>query len=354
MDVLLKTSHIFEPFPDAMAYDTAFLDRMHCYVPGWEIPKYRPDFFTNDYGFITDYLAEFMREMRKEPWGDACDRYFRFGSNLNQRDTIAVRKMVSGFTKLLYPDGEFSRNDMEEILTYALEMRRRVKEQLKKIGGMEFYDVNFSYIDNETFEERFVSVPEQGGGKLIPEGMANPGTVYTISRAKSGMVGVYRLETQMLPGNGKFERTGLGSDREAKEATNTAFNYLKANGGGISRSISTTQKDYIINYQDLNGIGMTKSLALPTVIAIASAALNKPTLSSLAVLGEISISGAITKVDELANVLQVCLDSGAKKILLPITSAADLGTVPPDLMGAFSIIFYTSAQEAVFKALGVE
>ena len=354
VDVLLKTSHLFEPFPDAMAYDTAFLDRMHCYVPGWEIPKYRPDFFTNDYGFITDYLAEFMREMRKEPWGDACDRYFRFGSNLNQRDTIAVRKMVSGFTKLLYPDGEFSRDDMEEILTYALEMRRRVKEQLKKIGGMEFYDVNFSYIDNETFEERFVSVPEQGGGKLIPEGMANPGTVYTVSRTKSGMVGVYRLETQMLPGNGKFERTGLGSDREAKEATNTAFNYLKANGGGISRSISTTQKDYIINYQDLNGIGMTKSLALPTVIAIASAALNKPTLSSLAVLGEISISGAITKVDELANVLQVCLDSGAKKILLPITSAADLGTVPPDLMGAFSIIFYTSAQEAVFKALGVE
>ncbi len=354
VDVLLKTSHLFEPFPDAMAYDTAFLDRMHCYVPGWEIPKYRPDFFTNDYGFITDYLAEFMREMRKEPWGDACDRYFRFGSNLNQRDTIAVRKMVSGFTKLLYPDGEFSRDDMEEILTYALEMRRRVKEQLKKIGGMEFYDVNFSYIDNETFEERFVSVPEQGGGKLIPEGMANPGTVYTISRAKSGMVGVYRLETQMLPGNGKFERTGLGSDREAKEAANTAFNYLKANGSGISRSISTTQKDYIINYQDLNGIGMTKSLALPTVIAIASAALNKPTLSSLAVLGEISISGAITKVDELANVLQVCLDSGAKKILLPITSAADLGAVPPDLMGAFSIIFYATTQEAVFKALGVE
>lgn len=354
VDVLLKTSHLFEPFPDAMAYDTAFLDRMHCYVPGWEIPKYRPDFFTNDYGFITDYLAEFMREMRKEPWGDSCDRYFRFGSNLNQRDTIAVRKMVSGFTKLLYPDGIFTREDMEEILTYALEMRRRVKEQLKKIGGMEFYDVNFSYIDSETFEERFVSVPEQGGGKLIPEGMANPGTVYTVSHGKSGMVGVYRLETQMLPGNGKFERTGLGSDREAKEAANTAFNFLKANGSGISRSISTTQKDYIINYQDLNGIGMTKCLALPTVIAIASAALNKPTLSSLAVLGEISISGAITKVDELANVLQVCLDSGAKKILLPITSAADLGSVPPDLMGAFSIIFYTTAQEAVFKALGVE
>ena len=354
VDVLLKTSHLFEPFPEAMAYDTAFLDRMHCYVPGWEIPKYRPDFFTNDYAFITDYLSEFMREMRKEQFSDACDRYFKFGHNLNQRDVIAVRKMVSGFTKLLYPDGEYSKEDMAEILDISLELRRRVKEQLKKIGGMEFYDVNFSYIDNDTFEEHYVGVSEQGGGKLIPEGMINPGHIYTISRGKTGMVGVYRLETQALPGNGKVERTGLGSDRDAKEATNTAFNYLKAHGHSISNSISTTTKDYIINYQDLNGVGMTKYLTLPTVIAIASAALNKPTLSSLAVLGDISISGSIFKVEELANTLQVCLDSGAKKILLPITSAVDMATVPPELMGAFSIIFYNTPQEAVFKALGVE
>ena len=354
VDVLLKTSHLFEPFPEAMANDTAFLDRMHCYLPGWEIPKYRPDFFTNEYGFITDYLAEFLREMRKEPCGDACDRYFRLGGNLNQRDVIAVRKMVSGFTKLLYPDGVYTKEDMAELLSVALEMRRRVKEQLKRIGGMEFYDVNFSYIDNETFQETYVPVPEQGGGQLIPEGMGNPGTVYTVARGKSGMVGVYRLETQMMPGTGKFERAGLGGDRDAKEAAGTAFNYLKANAAGLSRGISMTQKDYIVNYQDLNGIGMTKTLALPTVIGIASAALGRPALASLAVLGEISISGAVTKVDELANVLQVCLDSGAKRVLLPITSAADLGAVPPELMGAFSIIFYTTAREAVFKALGVE
>jgi ATP-dependent Lon protease len=354
VDVLLKTSHLFDPFPEAMAYDTAFLDRMHCYIPGWEIPKYRPESFTNDYGFITDYLAEFMREMRKEPFGDVCDRYFRFGTNLNQRDVIAVRKMVSGLTKLLYPNGEFTKDEIEEILTFALEMRRRVKEQLKKIGGMEFYDVNFSYIDNESFEERYVSVPEQGGGKIIPEGTTNPGNVYTISQGKTGMIGVYRLETQMLPGNGKFERTGLGSDRDAKEATNTAFNYLKVSGNQISGQLSTTTKDYIVNYQDLNGIGMTKYLTLPSVIALASCALGKPTLSSLAVLGEISISGTILKVEELASVLQVCLDAGAKKVLIPITSAAELGTVPSDLIGAFSLIFYSTPQEAVFKALGVE
>ena len=309
---------------------------------------------TNDYGFITDYLSEFLRELRKESFGDALDKYFKLGSNLNQRDTIAVRKMVSGMLKLLYPDGDFGKEEVREVLTFALEMRRRVKEQLKKIGGMEFYDVNFSFVDNDSFEETFVSVPEQGGGKLIPDGMCNPGHIYTVSRGKSGMIGVYRLETQMLPGNGKLERTGLGTDREAKESTNTAFNYLKANANAISGNISTTSKDYIINYQDLNGIGITKHLALPTVIAICSVALSRPTVTGLAVLGDISISGTIMKVEDLANVLQVCLDSGAKKVLLPITSAADIGSVPSELVGAFSLIFYSTPQEAVFKALGVD
>lgn len=354
VDVLLKTSSLFDPFPPEMGTDTAFLDRIHCYIPGWEIPKFRPEHFTDDYGFITDYLAEFIRELRKEQHGDELDKYFRLGKNLNQRDTIAVRKMVDGFIKLLYPDGEYSKAQLEEILKISLEMRRRVKEQLKKLGGMEFYDVNFSYIDTETFEESYVSVPEQGGGKLIPEGMCNPGQVYTVSQGKSGMIGVFRLESQMLPGNGKFERTGIGSDSKSKEAANTAFNYLKANAGRISGSISTTTKDYIINYQDLQGIGMTEKLALPTLIALCSIALGKPTISSLAVLGEISIAGTMIKVDELANALQVCLDSGAKKVLLPITSAADLGSVPSELIGCFNLIFYQSAEDAVFKALGVE
>lgn len=354
VDVLLKTSSLFDPFPTEMGTDTAFLDRMHCYVPGWEIPKFRPYHFTNDYGFITDYLAEFIRELRKEQYGDVFDKYFRLGKNLNQRDTIAVRKMVGGFLKLLYPNGEFTKEQLEEVLQISLEMRRRVKEQLKKLGGMEFYDVNFSYIDNETFEEKFVSVPEQGGGKLIPEGIPNPGQIYTVAQGKSGMIGAFRLESQILPGNGKFEKTGLGNDSKCKEATNTAFNFLKANAMRISGSISTTLKNYLVNYQDLQGIGMTDKLALPTLIALCSIALGKPTTSSLVVLGEISIGGTMIKVDELANSLQVCLDSGAKKVLLPMTSAQDLATVPSDLIGSFNIIFYSSAEDAVFKALGVE
>ena len=354
VDVLLKTSSLFDPFPPEMGTDTAFLDRIHCYLPGWEIPKFRPEHFTNSYGFISDYLAEFIRELRKVQYGDALDKYFKLGKNLNQRDTIAVRRMVDGYLKLMYPNGEFTKDELEEILRMALEMRRRVKEQLKKLGGMEFYDVNFSYIDNETFEEKYVCVPEQGGDTLIPEGMAAPGQVYTISRGKSGMIGAFRLESQMLPGNGKFDKTGLGTERGAKEATDTAFNFLRANARRISRNISTTEKNYVVNYQDLQGIGMTDRLALPTVIALCSIALNRATLSSLVVLGDISIGGTLIKVDELANTLQACADCGAKKVLLPAVSMIDFATVPADLMTAFQLIPYQNAEDAVFKALGVE
>jgi ATP-dependent Lon protease len=354
VDVLLKTSHLFEPFPEAMGTDTAFLDRMHCYLPGWEIPKYKPNFFTDDYGFITDYFSEIMRELRKISYADAYDKYFRLGNQLNQRDTIAVKRTVSGMVKLIHPDGIYTKENIEEILRFALEMRRRVKEQLKKIGGMEFYDVNFSYIDNETFDEEYVPVPEQGGGSLIPEGIGKPGHIYHVARGKSGMLGVYKLETQMIAGSGKFERTGLGSNSEAKEAVDTAYKYLRANSKSISGNISTTTKDYLVNVQDLNGIGMTTGLTLSTMIAVCSVALGKPTISSLAILGDMSIGGSLIKVDDLANTLQVCLDSGAKKILLPLTSAVDLGTVPPELVGAFNLIFYNTPEDAVFKALGVE
>ena len=354
VDVLLKTSSLFDPFPPEMGTDTAFLDRIHCYLPGWEIPKFRPEHFTNDYGFISDYLAEFIRELRKEQYGDAIDHYFRLGKNLNQRDTIAVRRMADGYLKLLYPDGEFTKEEVEEVLQISLEMRRRVKEQLKKLGGMEFYDVNFSYIDNETFEEKYVSVPEQGGGKLIPEGLCNPGQIYTVSRGKNGMIGVFRLESQMLPGSGKFDRTGIGSDRECKEAADTAYNFLKANGKRISGSISTTSKDYVINYQDLQGLGMTKTLALPTLVALCSIALQRPVQSSMVILGDFSIGGTILKVENLASTLQVCLDSGAKKVLLPAATMMDLVTVPPDLMSAFQLVPYSDPADAVFKALGVE
>ena len=354
VDVLLKTSHLFDPFPEVMAYDSAFFDRMHFYLPGWEIPKMRPEYITDNFGLITDYLAEYLRTMRKRTFGDAIDKYFRFGSNLNQRDVIGVRKTVSGLIKLIYPHGEYEKEDIAEILKYALVGRRRVKEQLKKIGGMEFYDVHFSYIDLETMEEEFVSVPEQGSGSLIPEGMSKSGHVYTIGTGDSGMIGVYKLEVEVVGGTGKFEKTGIGYDREAKESIETAFRYFKANSRTISSSISTTTKDYLMHIQDVNGIGMTSQLSLAAIIAMCSGALQKPVQSQLAVLGSVSIGGTINKVEDLANTLQVCFDAGAKKVLLPIINAADIAMVPPELFAKFQIMFYNTTEDAVFKALGVQ
>ncbi|MGG1689425.1 protease Lon-related BREX system protein BrxL [Heyndrickxia ginsengihumi] len=353
VDSLIKTSHLFAPFPEEMANDSAFFDRMHYYLPGWEIPKMRPDFFTDKYGFIVDYIAEFFREMKKRSFTDSFDRYFKLGNNLNQRDTTAVRKTVSGMVKLIYPNGEFSKEDIEEILNYALEGRRRVKEQLKKIGGMEFYDVMFSYIEKETMEEHYVSVPEQGGGKLIPEGMPKPGHVYVAGHGNSGMIGIYKLENQVVSGTGKFDKSGVGSNRGAKESLDTAFRFFTANSKSISNTISTKTKDYLMHISDLQGIGLTDELAIAELIGLCSGALGKPALESLVVIGNMTVGGTISKVEEFANMLQVCVDAGAKKVLIPAASVMDLQTVPPDLLVKVQPVFYSDPIDAVFKALGV-
>lgn len=353
VEELLRVSTLFDPFPMEMGTDTAFLDRLHGYVPGWEIPKLYPEHFTDGYGFITDYLAGFLHELRKEARGEEIDRYFRLGSDINQRDNIAIRKMVSGFLKMIYPDSVYSKDELEEILVLALELRRRVKEQMKKLSFIEFGRVDFSYIDLQTDHERFVNVPEQRSSTLIPEGRNNPGVVFTVSTNVFNTIGVYQLESRMIEGSGKFERTGLGSAKIFKEATATAFNYLKANAKNISSNISTESKNYIIDYDDLRNVGMTDKLALPTLVALCSIALARPTQESMVVLGDITIGGNLEKVENLADVLQVCLDSGAKRVLLPIASAADLASVPAELMGHFNVIFYNSPEEAVAKALGV-
>jgi len=353
VDVLVKTSHLFAPFPEEMANDSAFFDRMHYYLPGWEIPKMRPDFFTNRYGFIVDYIAEYFREMRKRSFTDAIDKYFNLGNHLNQRDTIAVRKTVSGMIKLIYPHGEYTKQDIEEVLEYALEGRRRVKEQLKKIGGMEFYDVMFSYIDKETLEEENVSVPEQGGGKLIPEGLDKPGHVYVAGQSESGMLGIYKLENQMVTGTGKFERSGLGSHRGARESLDTAFRYFTANSQHVSTSIRTKTKDFLMHISDLQGVGLTEGLGVAQLIGLFSAAMEKPVQESTVIIGNMTVGGTISKVEEFANILQVCVDAGAKKILIPASQVADLQTVPDELIVKVQPIFYSDPIDAVFKALGV-
>lgn len=353
VESLVKTSHLLAPFPEAMI-DSAFFDRFHAYIPGWEIPKMRPEFFTNRYGLIVDYLAEFFREMRKRSFADAIEKYFKLGNNLNQRDVIAVRKTVSGLMKLLYPHGQFNKEDVRQCLEYALQVRRRVKEQLKKIGGMEFYDVHFSYIDNDTLEEHFVSVKEQGGGGLIPEGPAKPGFLYTIGLSNKGMPGLYRLELQVTKGSGKLATSGLWNSSSAKEQVKIAFDYFKANASRISGGSKVLEHDFHLHVVELQNTGPLSHLALPSLVAFASGLLGRSVQSQMVVLGDMSLGGSVTPVESIAECLQVAFDAGAKKVAMPMSSAADIPTIPVELFTKFQTSFYADPVDAVFKALGVD
>jgi conserved hypothetical protein/TIGR02688 family protein len=353
VESLVKTSHLLAPFPEAMI-DSAFFDRFHAYIPGWEIPKMRPEFFTNRYGLIVDYLAEFYREMRKRSFADAIEKHFKLGNNLNQRDVIAVRKTVSGLLKLLFPHGQFEKEDVRQCLEYALQVRRRVKEQLKKIGGMEFYDVHFSYIDNESLEEHFVSVKEQGGGGLIPEGPGKPGVLHTIGLSNKGMPGLYRLELQVTKGSGKLATSGLWNSGAAKEQVKIAFDYFKANASRISGGSKVGEHDFHLHAVELQNTGPFSHLALSSLVAFASGLLGKPLQNQMVVLGDMSLGGSVTPVESLAECLQVAFDAGAKKVALPMSSAADIPTIPAELFTKFQTSFYADPVDAVFKALGVD
>ena len=353
VESLVKTSHLLAPFPEAMI-DSAFFDRFHAYIPGWEIPKMRPEFFTNRYGLIVDYLAEFFREMRKRSFADAIEKYFKLGNNLNQRDVIAVRKTVSGLMKLLYPHGQFNKEDVRLCLEYALQVRRRVKEQLKKIGGMEFYDVHFSYIDNDTLEEHFVSVKEQGGGGLIPDGPAKPGFLYTIGLSNKGMPGLYRLELQVTKGSGKIATSGLWNSSSAKEQVKIAFDYFKANASRISGGSKVMEHDFHLHVVELQNTGPLSHLALPSLVAFASGLLGRSVQNQMVVLGDMSLGGNVTPVESIAECLQVAFDAGAKKVALPMSSAADIPTIPVELFTKFQTSFYADPVDAVFKGLGVD
>jgi len=348
IDVLVRTSHLLIDFPPEMNNDSAFFDRMHSYVPGWEIPKLSPGCFTKEYGFIVDYMAEIFRELRKISHGDAIDKYFNLGSQLNQRDTIAVRKTTSALIKLLYPHGEYTKEDVEEILVRALEYRRRVKEQLKKMAGMEFFATNFSYIDKETGEEFYVSLNEQGGGKLIPEGQLKVGSVYAITESVGKLKGIYKVEGQISAGKGKVNV----SDNKLKKSFENAFHYLKINSRQVSGVINVTEKEFYQTITDEKKFGLPENITLAGFISMCSSALNRQALQQLVITGDMNLAGTISKVSDLASVLQIAKDAGAKNALIPILNAPDLATLPQDILMEIQPIFYSTPIDAVQKALG--
>jgi ATP-dependent Lon protease len=352
VDIMVRSSHLFIPMPEVIREDLAFLDRLHFYVPGWEIPKMRVEFFTDHYGFVVDYLAEALRELRKHNFTETIDRHFSLGHHLNARDVKAVRKTVSGLMKLIYPHGEVSRDELAELVELALEGRRRVKEQLKKLGSFEYHQTSFSYTDNETREERFVGVPEQGGRDMISSDPLAPGSVYAVSVDDQGKVGLYRLEVGCSPGTGKLKIAG-GIEGTMKESIQRSFAYLQGQKVkmGISQQVDTT--DFHVEAIDLLSNHVQCEAGVALIVAVYSAIKKQSPLAGLIVLGDLSIQGNIKSLRSLVEPLQVGMDNGARRALIPLENKRNFLEVAGDIVERVDPVFFSDPMTAAVKGLGL-
>ena len=350
---ILKTSHLFRPLSPHLQ-DMAFIDRLHFYLPGWSLEKMRPEYLTNHYGFVVDYITEAWRELRKTNYSDAIDRYFNLGNHLNQRDVRAVRKTVSGLIKLLHPNGQFSKEELQEYLELAMEGRRRVKEQLKKMGGLEYWAVNFSYVDQYSHQETFVAVPESGGGGLITPGRPNPGVVFTIGTDRDlARNAIFRIETQAMKGRGSTRVTGAPS-RAMRDAIQTAFTFLKGHSKQLGLPYDPNEYEFHVQIVNLMQSKEGSETGVAFFIGMLSALLDKPVLEQLIVLGEMSIHGSLLKVPALAERLQLAMDNGAKLVLIPSENKRDFSDIPSDVLDKLQIIFFSDPANAAFRAMGLE
>lgn len=352
VEVMVRSSHLFMPMPDVIREDMAFLDRIHFYLPGWEIPKMRVEFFTDHHGFVVDYLAEALRELRKHNNTEIIDRHFSLGTHLNARDVKATRKTFSGLLKLVFPHGEYTKEELAEVLSIALEGRRRVKEQLKKMGSFEYHQTSFSFIDNESREERFVGVPEQGGREMLSTDPLAPGSVYAASVDDQAKVGLYRIEVGCSPGTGKLKIAG-GIEGPMKESIQRAFAYMQGQKVkmGIGHQIDTT--DFHVEAIDLLNNRVPCEAGIALVVAVYSAIKKHSVLPGLLILGDLSIQGNIKSVRSLAEPLQVGMDNGARRALIPLENKRNFLEVSGDIVERVDPVFFSDPMTAAMKGLGM-
>jgi ATP-dependent Lon protease len=354
VETLARTSHLFTSLPESIRYDMAFHDRWHAYLPGWELPKMQPDYFTSHLGFIADYAAEVFRELRKRNFTDAYERSFRLGSHVEERDRKATVKTVSGLLKLLHPDGRCEPSELEQYLSFAIEMRRRVKEQLKRMGGIEYAKVNLSYIDLGSGEETFVPCPELGVIQLIPEGQLEPGDVFTVGLDKGeARFGLFRVQVQATKGSGHLRLTGSTS-KPMRDALQTAYDYLRANLRRLGSDRDLKDFDLHVQVQSLMQAKEGSGTGVAFFIAVLSAVLARPLVPQLVILGDLSIHGVLMRVDSLADKLKTAMDAGAKKVMIPTENKRDFADLPADVIDKLQIVFYSDPTNAAFRAVGLE
>lgn len=355
---MMRTTNLFEPFPEEFNNDSAFFDRIHAYLPGWETPKLRSSLFTKRYGLISDCFSEFCHAMRKYDFTNSFSQYFELNNQFNTRDTIAVGRTFSGMAKLIYPDENMTKEETREILEYAIECRRRVKEQLRKMTPGGFSDVNLGYIDNDTGEEFVVSLPETANGTLIFGGIEAPGYVYGVGRSVTDVLGIYRLENKLIDGTGVFSFKnveGLArAPKSVKDSITAAFNYF---GENYKKIITGAYEnfDYSLYFNDLQSRGVSDEISVAEVVGLFSGLANRPVLPSLVICGRVVMSGSMMPItSELDEIFVAAINAGAKRIMLPVESSDKYDKLKPELKNAISAIFYSTPLDAAKKALGVD
>ena len=355
---MMRTTNLFEPFPETFNNDSAFFDRIHAYLPGWETPKLRSSLFTTRYGLISDCFSEFCHAMRKYDFTNSFSEYFTLNRCFNTRDTIAVGRTFSGMAKLIYPNERMNKEEVRELLEYAIECRRRVKEQLRKMTPGEFSDVELGYIDLETEEETVVGLPEISSGSLIFQGFEKPGYVYGVGRSVTDLLGIYRLENKLVAGTGSlsFKNVeGLArAPKSVKDSIIAAFNYFGENAHTLV-SGSHEEFDYSLYFNDLQNRGVSDEISVAEVVGLFSGLANRPVLPALVICGRVVMSGSMMPITtELDEIFVAASNAGAKKILLPAESRRKYDRLRRDLKEEVEAIFYSTPMEAVKKALGVE
>ena len=354
---MIRTTNLFEPFPDEFNNDSAFFDRIHAYLPGWETPKLRASLFTKRYGLISDCFSEYCHAMRKYDFTNAFGEYYSLNSNFNTRDEIAVRKTFAGLAKLIYPDEQITKEEVKELLDYSVECRRRVKEQLRKMNPTEFSDILLGYIDDETGEETIVDLPEEANGSLVFEGFEKAGYVYAIGKTTEDKIGVFRLENKTLDGSGKLKFSNVEGlshgSKTVKDSITAAYNYFADNSHKIV-SGGYEDFDYSLYFNDLQHRGVSEELSVAEVVGLFSALIGKPVLQSLVIVGRVVMSGSMMPITaELDEIFVETSNVGAKRVLLPLDYKNKYEALSEELRSGIEVIFYSTPLDAVKKALEI-
>lgn len=330
----------------------AIIDRFHYYLPGWEMEKMKTENYSSDYGFISDYFSKILHDFRKRGYADIMDQYFILDSSLSGRDTKAIKKTMSGLLKLLHPDLNVTKEEIQEYLEFAMEGRMRVKEQLKRRGGLEFFGANLRYVDKESQMAKQVFLKEMvnGAGSMIAP--LDIGEVYTVITKEDRMFPV-KIETNVITGGGTYQITGRPS-AEAKETIKNVYNYVKSNSGNMGIANIIEENTFATQLIDENASGGNTEIGSAFYLSMISVFLKKPLKSKTVILGSMTVNGNLIKTANLYEKLEYIAEQGAKTVYVPLTNQPDAITMPGEIWSKLSILFYGSPDELMRKVFELE